>query len=200
MRSTRTYSLNNDTGDLVRVSIAGWSAVLEVALAVLGDLAGDTDGAATVGDTVRELVDRAGLVAAGEALLIALTVDGNVVEVTGLELLHGGLDVLDATLSAHLLGGDVGVQTGAVPVAGDGLGSEGDLDTELFRDAVEDVTRHPELVAHCRRSVLRRHQVDKGTGDVLSMPSQGPTWYSHWEGMTSALIPETLMPAYRQAL
>jgi hypothetical protein len=29
----------------------------------------------------------------------------------------------------------------------------------------------------------------------ISIPSQGPTWNSHWAGMTSALIPEILIPA-----
>ena len=33
-----------------------------------------------------------------------------------------------------------------------------------------------------------------------SMPVQGPTWYSHCAGITSPLIPDTWMPAYRQAL
>jgi hypothetical protein len=28
-----------------------------------------------------------------------------------------------------------------------------------------------------------------------SMPLHGPTWYSHWAGMTSALMPEMLTPA-----
>lgn len=30
---------------------------------------------------------------------------------------------------------------------------------------------------------------------LLSMPVQGPTWYSHWAGITSALVPEMLIPA-----
>lgn len=47
-----THSLDDDTGDLVRVGVRGRATVLEVALAVLGDLAGDTDGAATVSDTI----------------------------------------------------------------------------------------------------------------------------------------------------
>jgi len=37
-------------------------------------------------------------------------------------------------------------------------------------------------------------------GDLLSMPAQGPTWNSHWAGMTSALVPEMLMPAFKHAL
>ena len=39
----------------------------------------------------------------------------------------------------------------------------------------------------------------KGGENSLSMPGTGPIWYSHWEGMTSALIPEMLIPAYKQA-
>merc|ERR1719408_292684 len=33
----------------------------------------------------------------------------------------------------------------------------------------------------------------------ISMPRHGPTWYSHWPGITSALSPDSLIPAYRQA-
>lgn len=40
------------------------------------------------------------------------------------------------------------METSAVPVTGDGLGGEGDLDAVLFRDAVEEETRDPELVAN----------------------------------------------------
>ena len=34
----------------------------------------------------------------------------------------------------------------------------------------------------------------------MVIPSQGPTWNSHWAGITSAFVPLTLIPAYRQAL
>lgn len=33
----------------------------------------------------------------------------------------------------------------------------------------------------------------------MSIPAHGPTWNSHCDGMTSALIPEMLIPAYKQA-
>lgn len=83
---------------------------------------------------------------AGETLLVALTVDGNVLEVTGLQLLHVGFDDLQTTLLTGRLGGHVAVETGTVPVTGDGLGVERDADTELFGDTVEEETGHPELV------------------------------------------------------
>ena len=80
--------------------------------------------------------------------LVVLTVDGNVLNVAGLKLLHGGLNGLHTTFRTDLVGGDVGVQTGTVPVTGDGLGVEGDLGTELFGNTVEEETRHPEVVTH----------------------------------------------------
>jgi hypothetical protein len=143
-----TQSLDDDTGDLVRISVGGGATVLEVTLAILGALAGNTDGATTVGNTVRELVDVTGLVATGETFLVALTVDGDVLNVTGLKLLHGGLDDLHTTIGTGTVGRDVGVETGTVPLTLDGLGLEGDADTELLSDTVEEETGHPEVVTH----------------------------------------------------
>lgn len=130
--------LHEDAGDLVGVGIGGGTAVLEVAVALGGTLAGDTDGRATVGDAPCERVDGAGLVPAGETELVALAVDEDVyvyvrisiyvcitdglgseiltLLVAALQLLDGSLDVLHATLLAHILGGEVAVQTSTVPV------------------------------------------------------------------------------------
>lgn len=116
------YSFDDDAGDLVRVGVAGGSAVFKVTLAVLGDLARDTDAATAVGNAPAELVDVAGLVATGQTILVAFTVDGDVLKVTGLELLHGSLNDLEATFGSCRGGGDVAVKTGSVPVAGDWLG------------------------------------------------------------------------------
>jgi hypothetical protein len=87
-------------------------------------------------------------VTAGKTLLVALTVHSNVLVVTGLQLLHGSLDGLHTTIGTRLHRRDVGVQTGTVPVAGDGLGRERDQNTELLRNPVEQETRHPQLVPH----------------------------------------------------
>jgi hypothetical protein len=149
-----THSLNDDTSDLVGISVGSGATILEVTLAVLSALAGDTNGATTVGNTVRELVDVTGLVATGETLLVALTVDGNVFNVAGLELLHGGLDDLHTTIGTSSVGGNVGVKTGTVPLTLDGLGVERDTDTELFGNTVEEETGHPEVVTHYNQLVL----------------------------------------------
>lgn len=110
---------------------------------------------------------------AGHAELVVLAVDGHVLFLAAGELLHGGLDGLHAALGTGLLGGDVGVETSAVPVAGDGLGGEGDLGTELLGNAVEDEAGHPELVAHGDVVAgtdlvlpLGGHDLGVGAGDV----------------------------------
>eukprot|EP00965_Chrysotila_dentata_P254647 6211947-Pleurochrysis_carterae.AAC.7 len=56
------------------------------------------------------------------------------------------LDDCESALLAHLLGGEVGVAAGAVPVARDGLGVERAVDVEVFAHAVEDVARDGQLV------------------------------------------------------
>lgn len=125
--------LGNLGADKVGVAVAGRTAILEVARALLVDLTGDADRAAAVGNTVRVLVDGGGLVGTSEASLVALTVDGNVLEVLGGKLLAVGLDGVEASLGlAGGLGRVVGVATSAVPVTGDGLGVKGDLDVEVL--------------------------------------------------------------------
>ena len=110
---------------------------------------------------------------AGETLVVALAVDGDVLLVAGLELLDGILDVLHATLLAHVLGGEVGVEASAVPVTGDGLGVEGDLGAELLRHAVEEETSEPEVVTHLNAVAradlelpLGGHDLGVGAGDL----------------------------------
>jgi hypothetical protein len=85
-------------------------------------------------------------VATGETLLVTFAVDGDVLLVTAFKLLDGGFDGLHAALGAHLLGGEVGVQTGTVPLAGNGLGVERDLGAELLGNAA---------VTFCQRIVCR---------------------------------------------
>ena len=143
-----TYSLDYDTSDLVRVSIASWPSVLKVSLSFPRALSWNPDTGATVGHAPAETLDATGLVTTGQTLLVALSVHGNVLFVALLELLHGGFDVLHSTLIAHFLGGDVGVETGTVPVTRDGLGVEGDLGAKLFGNAAEKETSHPEVIAN----------------------------------------------------
>ena len=55
--------------DHVGAHVTGGTTVLEVALAVSLGGAGDTDGSTTVGDAVREFVNRGGFVGAGQTLM-----------------------------------------------------------------------------------------------------------------------------------
>lgn len=91
----------------------------------------------------------------------------------GLQLLDGSLDVLHATLLTHLIGGEVGVQTGTVPVTGHGLGCHRDASTKGLSHAVEEETGDPELVTHCNTLArtdlelpLGGHDLGVGAGDV----------------------------------
>lgn len=86
--------------------------------------------------------------ATSEALVVVLAVNGDVLLVTLAELVDGGLDVLHATLNTHLLGREVAVETGTVPVTGDWLGVQGDLGTEVLGNTGEEVTGDPEIITH----------------------------------------------------
>ena len=140
---------HQNLGDAVRVGVGGGSAVLEVTVALGGGFPGDADRGAAVGDAVGELLDGARLVAARQALVVVLAVLLDALDVVGLELLEGVLDVLHAALDAHLLGGEVGVQALAVPIAADGLGVPRDLDAKVLGDAGEEESGDPKLVTHC---------------------------------------------------
>ena len=68
-------------------------------------------------------------------------------------MLHGKLghhvvDVVHATsASAHSLGREVAMASGAVPVLEE-LGREGDVDVEVLSNALEEIAGHPEVVAN----------------------------------------------------
>ena len=53
--------------------------------------------------------------------------------------------------TAHLVGREVGVAAGAVPVAADGLGVQRGADAEVLADAVEQPAGKPQLVTDLRR-------------------------------------------------
>lgn len=166
-------SLDDDASDLVRVGVGRRAAVLEVALALLGAGTIDTDGGAAVGNAPGELVVSGGLVLAGHPEHVVLAVDLHVLDLARRQLLHGRLDVLHAAVRARLLGGDVCVQTGAVPVAWNGLGRKGHLRAKFLGNALQDESRHPELVAQADAQAradlvlpLGRHDFSVGARDL----------------------------------
>lgn len=101
--------------------------------------------------------------AAGETELVVVAVLLDALDVVRLELLEGSLDVGHATFDTHLLGRDVGVQAGAVPVAGDGLGVPRDLGAKVLRNTGEEEAGDPEVVTH----------VDALDGANLELPLGG---------------------------
>mmetsp|Transcript_20772 Transcript_20772/g.69686 ORF Transcript_20772/g.69686 Transcript_20772/m.69686 type:complete len:440 (-) Transcript_20772:129-1448(-) len=153
------HGVEDDGGDHIGVRVGGRAAVLEVALALLGRLARDADGAPAVRHAPLELVDGACLVLPREAVRVALPIHGDVLLVLGTEGVAGLLDHLEAALLAHALGAEVGVAPLAI-VALDGLGQDVGHHVELLADAVEQVARHPELVA----------RVDPHAGAHLELP------------------------------
>jgi hypothetical protein len=148
-------SFDDDAGNLVGAGIAGGTAVLEVTLAILGNLARDTDAATTVGNAVGELVDAASLVTASKTLLVALTVNGNVFVVAGLKLLHVALNDLHATVGTRGSSRNVAVETSSVPVTLDGLGIEGNPNAKFFSDAAEEEAGQPKVVTHYKTHVRK---------------------------------------------
>ena len=151
-----TYCLDDNTSDLVRVGVRGRAPVLKVTLLLNRDSTVDTDRGATVCDTPRELVIRGSLMTTSHAELVVLAINGHVLLMPGGKLVHRGFDGLKTTLSAHLVGADVGVKTSAVPVTGDRLGGECDLDAEVLSDAVKEESGHPQLVADCSQVRLNK--------------------------------------------
>mmetsp|Transcript_82 Transcript_82/g.213 ORF Transcript_82/g.213 Transcript_82/m.213 type:complete len:609 (-) Transcript_82:352-2178(-) len=140
--------LHDDVGDPVRVAVGRRAAVLHVTTASLLGIAGDADGSTAVGDPVLEGVDVAGLVLSGEALVVALTVLGNVVLGDLAESLADLDDGVVAARAPHRGHGEVRVAASTVPVTLLGLRVEGADAVVLFGDAQHDVSGHGQVVAH----------------------------------------------------
>ena len=141
--------LDDEARDNIRVEVGGGAAVLIVAALLHRDHAADADGAAAVGDAPAEVVHAAGLVLPGQAALVAFAVGGDVDGVALPELVALGLDGVPAgAFGAREAVGVVGVPSGAVPVAGDGLGVKGDSHVVHLCNAVQDVAADPEVISH----------------------------------------------------
>lgn len=127
----------------------------------------------TVGDTGGEGADVASLVTAGEAKIVVISVDCDVLRVPEAEFLDGGLDSLHTTGLAHFFGTEISVAASTVPVAFKGLGMEGDLDAPLFRNANKKIAGHPKVITHGNTLAgtdlefpLRRHDLSIDAADV----------------------------------
>ena len=168
-----TQTLDDDAGDLIRIGVTRRAAVLKVSFALLLHRAVDATARAAVGHPPREFVVRRRLVLARHARLVPLAVHLHMVDMSFLERMHGLLDSLDAAVLAHRRGRHIRMEPRAVPVAGDGLGMERDLDAVHLGDAVQQEPRQPELVAQSDPLArphlvlpLRGHHLGVGAGDV----------------------------------
>ena len=133
----------------------------------------NTDGSTTVGNARAESSDVPGLVTTGETHVIVLSVDSDVLVVLLSKFFDSSLDVLHTTLDTHGKGTEVGVASSTVPVAGQRLGVEGDLDTPLLGETNEEVAGHPEVVTHLNTLTganlelpLGRHHLRIDTADL----------------------------------
>ena len=149
MKEDYTDSLHHHTSDLIGIRIRSGSSVLKVSLSSCSTLSWDSDASTTVRNTPVELVDTCSLVSACHACFIALAVDCNMFQMTLLKLVHYRFDGLETTIKTHILGGDVGMETGAVPVTWDWLGVESDDNAEFFCNTVKQEAGHPEFVTNC---------------------------------------------------
>jgi hypothetical protein len=126
----------NAAGDLVGIALGVRTAVFEVALvAVVHEAVRDADRGTAVGEAVGELVDRLGLVEAGQAQVVVRAIDGDVFVHVFVEGGHEGFEVFLAADFAQVGGGEVGVHAGAVPVAADRFAVVFDVDAVFFAEA-----------------------------------------------------------------
>merc|ERR1719174_3024163 len=159
--------LDNHLGHRVRVAVAAWSSVLQVPVALLRHLSGNSDAAAPVGNAGREVMDGGSLVSSGQPSLIVFALvrivgrDGP--HVVAGQLVNSGLNCLDASLDPHGFGGEVCVGASSVPVAGHRLGVKGYDDAKVFSDTLEKVAADPKVITH----------VDALSGPHLVLPLGG---------------------------
>jgi len=147
-RQLDTGGFHHDLGDPVGIAVLGGPPVLHVTLTLLLGLPGDPDGAAPVLDPVFELLDGAGLVLSGQPPLVSGTVFLDMLILDVRELFADFIDHIHATIFPHLLDGEVGVATLAIPVAFLGFLIEGNLNIELLSHPQHDVPGHHQVVTH----------------------------------------------------
>ena len=141
--------LREEGSDGVRVAVGAGPAVLQIPSSSAGGLIANPDAGASVCDTPGECVHGASLVLAGESSLVPRAVSGDVNRVAILEEADGSLNLVHASepLLSHGSGGVVAVCARSVPVARHGFGIVRDHDVAgQLANALEDVSRHPELV------------------------------------------------------
>jgi len=124
------------------------TTILQVSKALSSNMARNTDGCTTVGNTRGEGADIGSLVLSSQPQLVIFTINGDVFHMLLREFLDGCLDGLHSSGLTHGFGGEVGVAAGTVPVALERLGVERNFDTPFFGHTGEQKAGHPEMIAH----------------------------------------------------
>src|SRR5207248_372422 len=152
----------DEARDDVRIHVGAGTAILDVPLLLLRHLPRDAHRRAAIRHALTELLVRAGLVLAGEALLDAVAVVGDVERVRLAERFGGAHARVERF--AHLLGREVGVRARAVPIALDRFGRQRRRRAMVLGDAIEQPTRDPQMIAG----------VERGGGTDLGLPRRRP--------------------------
>ena len=93
---------------------------------------------------------------AGEAHVVIGSVYGDVLQAVFLKLSHELLEVFFAAFFTHLLGGEVRVHAGTVPVGvSQRLTMVFDVNAVALADACENVASHPNLVSRRSRAFAK---------------------------------------------
>src|ERR1700722_12742971 len=145
-RSNRLQDLRSD---LVRVALRVRTAILKIALvAVIGEAVRYADRRAAVGDAIAELVDRRGLVLAGQPQMIIRAIDRDVIGPCRLERGHQLFEILLAADFPHVGGGEVGMHAGAIPIGvAERLAVIFDVDAVRLGQALHQIAGHPHFVS-----------------------------------------------------
>lgn len=122
--------------------------VFEVTMSLSSYVSRDADGSTSVGYTAAKLANVTSLVLSSQSQFVVTTIDGNVLGMSLAKLFNGSFNVLHTSWLAHLFGREVGVATSSVPVTGDSLGVNADLDTPIFGHSSEQEAGHCHVVAH----------------------------------------------------
>ena len=84
---------------------------------------------------------------AGEAHVVVGSVDGDVLFDVFLECCHELEEVVFSTLVPEVIGGEVGVHAGAVPVSRERFTMPFDIEAVVFAEAKEEEAGHPHFVS-----------------------------------------------------
>lgn len=148
----KATSLDQNLSDLVRITIGGWSTIFKVAFVVFGHVPWNADGAASVGDSGREVVNGGCFMETGKTTLVVLALVGviglDVTNVMAGQLVNGCLNLNQTIIFTHFQCRKVGVSASSVPITLHWFGIHRNNDTKIFSGTMKEEPAHPKIVTH----------------------------------------------------